>query len=66
MVKRGNNGDNSNYDNDSTNNALYSQCLYWLLIWKYYKKTLRPLFMDVVQIPQGCKATTRRQFTFHD
>ena len=29
------------------------------------KKTLRPLFMDVVQRPQGYRATTRRQPTFY-
>ena len=29
------------------------------------KKTLWPLFMDGVQLPQGYRATTRRQFTFY-
>ena len=28
------------------------------------KKTLWPLFMDWVQLPQGFRATTRKQFTF--
>ena len=29
-----------------------------------FKKTLWPLFVDVVQLSQGYRATTRRQFTF--
>ena len=29
------------------------------------KKTLRPLFMDRVQLPKVYRATTRRHFTFH-
>ena len=29
------------------------------------KKALWPLFMDGVQLPQGYRATTRRQFTFY-
>ena len=29
------------------------------------KETLCPLFMDGVQLPQGYRATTRRQFTFY-
>ena len=31
----------------------------------YKKKTLWPLFMDGVQVPQGYRATSRRQFTFY-
>ena len=29
------------------------------------KKTLWPLFMDGVQLPQDYRATTRRKFTFY-
>ena len=29
------------------------------------KKTLFPLFMDGVQLSQGCRVTTRRQFTYY-
>ena len=25
---------------------------------------LSPFFMDMIQMPQGCRATTRKQFTF--
>ena len=31
----------------------------------YKKTTLQPLFMDGVQMPQGYRATSRRQFTFY-
>ena len=31
----------------------------------YKKATLQPLFMDGVQLPQGYRATSRRQFTFY-
>ena len=30
------------------------------------KNTLWPLFMNGVQLPQGYRATTRRQFTLYD
>ena len=29
------------------------------------KKTLWSLFMDEVQLSQGCRATSRREFTFY-
>ena len=29
-----------------------------------FKKTLWPLFMDGIQLPQGYRTTTRRQFNF--
>ena len=32
---------------------------------KLYFKTLWPLFMDGVQLPQSYRATSRRQFTFY-
>ena len=31
-----------------------------------FKKTPWPLFMDGVQLPQGYRATSGRQFTFHN
>ena len=34
------------------------------LFFFFKKKTLCPLFMDRVQLPQGYRATTRRPFTF--
>ena len=41
---------------------------YWENLWKSkcpcQEKTLWPFFMDEVQLPQGYRATTRRQFTF--
>ena len=32
---------------------------------KKNKKTLWPFFMDGIQLPQGYRATSRRQFTFY-
>ena len=31
----------------------------------FIKKTLRPLFKDELQLAQGYRGTTRRQFTFY-
>ena len=30
----------------------------------HLKATLWPLFMDTIQLPQGCWATTKKPFTF--
>ena len=42
---------------------------YWQIFTSalvYLKNNLWPLFMDRVQLPEGCRATTRTQFTFYN
>ena len=36
-----------------------------VIILRKIHVTLWPLFMDGVQLPQGCRATTGKQFTFY-
>ena len=38
-----------------------------VILWfhTFLKKSLWPIFMDGVQLPQGYKATARKQFTFY-
>ena len=43
---------------------LHNLC-YFMIAHFIHKKTLRPLFIDGVQLPQGYRATMRRQFTFY-
>ena len=46
-------------------NIFWSKLRTRFLLTNVFKKTLWPLFMDGVQLPQGYRATTRRQFTFY-
>ena len=43
---------------------LHNLC-YFRIAHFIHKKTLGPLFIDGVQLPQGYRATMRRQFTFY-
>ena len=46
------------------NFSQYSLLMYFA-IFGGAEKTFWPLFLDTVQLPQDCSATTKRQFTFH-
>ena len=37
----------------------------YFAIFRGAEKTFWPLFLDTVQLPEDCSATTKRQFTFH-
>ena len=40
-----------------------SYFMHQMIISQALKKLYGPLFMDGVQLPQGCRATKRREFT---
>ena len=47
------------------NQAWQGQSVMFNLKLLLIKKTLRPLFIDGLQLAQGYRRTTRRQFTFY-